>query len=86
MFETYPDICDKFTKREREIFKKEPITIHAENNNLFEVWHVVWRGEAKRGILTYINELGLQTTRVVEEDYKFNPEAGDINIEWVYEP
>ena len=86
MFETYPDICDKFTKREREIFKKEPITIHAENNNLFEVWHVVWRGEAKRGILTYINELGLQTTRVVEEDYEFNPEAGDINIEWVYEP
>lgn len=86
MFETYPDICDKFTKVEREIFKKEPITIHAENNNLFEVWHVVWRGEAKRGILTYINELGLQTTRVVEEDYKFNPEAGDINIEWVYEP
>ena len=86
MFETYPDICDKFTKGEREIFKKEPITIHAENNNLFEVWHVVWRGEAKRGILTYINELGLQTTRVVEEDYKFNPEAGDINIEWVYEP
>ena len=86
MFETYPDICDKFTKGEREIFKKEPITIHAENNNLFEVWHVVWRGEAKRGILTYINELGLQTTRVVEEDYKFNPKAGDINIEWVYEP
>ena len=86
MFETYPDICDKFTKGEREIFKKEPITIHAENNNLFEVWHVVWRGEAKRGILTYINELGLQTNRVVEEDYKFNPEAGDINIEWVYEP
>lgn len=86
MFETYPDICDKFTKGEREIFKKEPITIHAENNNLFEVWHVVWKGEAKRGILTYINELGLQTTRVVEEDYEFNPEAGDINIEWVYEP
>ena len=23
---------------------------------------------------------------VVEEDYQFNPEAGDINIEWKYEP
>lgn len=86
MFETYPDVCDKFSKGEREIFKKEPICIHAENNNLFEVWHVVWRGEAKRGILTYINELGLETTRVVEEDYELNPEVGDINIEWVYEP
>ena len=86
MFETYPDVCDKFSKTEREAFKKEPICIHADNNNLFEVWHVVWRGEAKRGILTYINELGLETTRIVEEDYEFNPEAGDINIEWVYEP
>lgn len=86
MFETYPNVCDKFSKTEREVFKKEPICIHAENNNLFEVWHVVWRGEAKRGILTYINELGLETTRVVEEDYEFNSEARDINIEWVYEP
>lgn len=86
MFETYSDVCEKFTKEEREVFKKEPVTIHAENNNLFEVWHVVWRGEAKRGILTYINEIGVEATRTVEEDYKLNPEIGDINIEWVYEP
>lgn len=86
MFETYPDTCEKFSKEEREIFKKEPITIHAENNNLFEVWHTVWKGEAKQGILTYVNEFGLQTTRTVEEGYELNPEAGDINIEWVYVP
>lgn len=86
LFETYPDVCDKFSKTERELFKKEPITIYAENTNLFEVWHVVWRGEAKRGILTYINELGMQATRVVEEGYQLNPEIGDIDIEWVYEP
>ena len=86
LFENYPDVCEKFSKEERSIFKKEPITLHAENNNLFEVWHVVWRGEAKQGILTYINESQLESTRIVEEDYKFNPEAGDINIEWVYKP
>lgn len=86
MFESYPDVCDKFTNQEREIFKKDPVCIHAENANLFEVWHVVWRGEAKRGILTYINELGIETTRVVEEDYELNKEAGDIDIEWAYEP
>ena len=86
LFENYPDVCEKFSKEERNIFKKEPITLHAENNNLFEVWHVVWRGEAKQGILTYINESQLESTRIVEEDYKFNPEAGDINIEWVYKP
>lgn len=86
LFESYPDVCEKFSNEERNIFKKEPITLTANNNNLFEVWHVTWRGEAKRGILTYINEVGMQTTRVVEEDYTFNPEAGDIDIEWLYEP
>lgn len=85
-FENYPDVCDKFSKEEREIFRKEPVVIAEGNNNLYEVWHVVWRGEAKRGILTYINEIGFETTRVVEEDYVLNPEAGDINIEWEYEP
>lgn len=86
MFETYPDVCGKFSKEERELFKKDPVRVSEVNNNLYEVWHVVWRGEAKRGILTYINEIGLQTTRIVEEDYEFNQEAGDISIEWEYEP
>lgn len=86
MFESYSDVCEKFSKTERELFKKEPITICAENNSLFEVWHVVWRGEAKQGVLTYINELGLETTRIVEEDYELNKQAGDISIEWIYKP
>ena len=86
MFETYPDVCGKFSKEERELFKKDPVRVSEINNNLYEVWHVVWRGEAKRGILTYINEIGLQTTRIVEEDYELNKEAGDISIEWEYEP
>lgn len=86
MFETYPDVCGKFSKEERELFKKDPVRVSEINNNLYEVWHVVWRGEAKRGILTYINEIGLQTTRIVEEDYELNQEAGDISIEWEYEP
>ena len=86
LFESYPDVCGKFTKEERELFKKDPVRVSEVNNNLYEVWHVVWRGEAKRGILTYINEIGLQTTRIVEEDYKLNKEAGDIGIEWEYEP
>ena len=84
-FETYPDVCEKLTKEEREQWKKQPITIASDNNNLFEVWHVVWKGEAKRGILTYINEVGLTSTRIVEEGYTLNREAGDLNIEWEYE-
>lgn len=86
MFETYPDVCGKFGKEERDLFKKDPVRVSETNNNLYEVWHVVWRGEAKQGILTYINEIGMQTTRIVDEDYQLNKEAGDISIEWAYEP
>ena len=86
MFENYPDVCGKFGKEERELFKKDPVRVSEVNSNLYEVWHVVWRGEAKQGILTYINEIGIQTTRIVDEDYKLNKEAGDISIEWTYEP
>lgn len=85
-FETYPDVCEKFNKEERELFKRDPINVYDVNTNLYEVWHVVWRGEAKRGILTYVNELGLTTTQVVDEGYTLNKEAGDISIEWTYEP
>lgn len=85
-FETYPDVCEKFNKEERELFKRDPINVYDVNTNLYEVWHVVWRGEAKRGILTYVNELGFTTTRVVDEGYKLNKEMGDIDIEWAYEP
>lgn len=85
-FEYYPDGCEKFTKEERDLYKKEPVSISSQNGNLFEVWHVVWRGEARQGILTYVNELGFQTQRVVDESYQLNKEAGDISIEWAYEP
>lgn len=85
-FEHYPAACEKFGKQERELFRNESVQIAADNNNLFEVWHVVWRGEARQGILTYVNELGFQTQRIVQEDYQLNPEAGDISIEWAYEP
>ena len=85
-FETYPDVCEKFTKEERELFKKEPVSVESVNGNLFEVWHVVWRGEARRGVLTYVNEVGLVTTRVVDESYKLDTQAGDISIEWAFEP
>lgn len=85
-FEHYPQACEKFGEEERNLFRKEPVSIAEQNNNLFEVWHVVWKGEACRGILTYINELGFTTQRIVEEGYVLNKEAGDINIEWEYEP
>ena len=85
-FEYYPDVCEKFTKKERELFKNEGVRVEAVNNNLYEVWHVVWRGYARQGILTYVNEAGLVTTTVVDESYKLDTQAGDISIEWAYKP
>ena len=85
LFERYPEYCEKFTDKERELFRKEPIRVYDANTNLYEVWHVVWKSESKRGILTRINEIGLEEQLVVEEDYIFNAANGDINIEWKYE-
>lgn len=84
-YSSYPDICSKFNSEERELFRTEPISLYDSNNMLYEVWHVVWKGEARKGILTYVNEAGLQGQRIVEEDYKLNKAAGDISIEWVWE-
>lgn len=84
LFEKYPDVCGKFTDEERKLYKSQPLTSSINNSNLYEVWHVVWKGFARQGILTYTNQLGFQEQRIVEEDYEFNPEVGDINIEWKY--
>lgn len=85
-FETYTDVCSKFSNEERELFKKQPIAVYDENTDLYEVWHVVWRGDARRAIVHYVNQIGFEATRVEDEDYKLNPQAGDIRIEYEYEP
>ena len=84
-FETYSDVCEKFTKEERDHFKKQPVRINEGNNNLYEVWHVVWKGEVRKGILTYVNEVGLTTTRIVDESYRLDKQNGDISIEWEWD-
>lgn len=81
----YPDICNKFNIADREMFKRSPIMAHDVNTGLYDVWHVVWRGEIKRGILTYIAN-GIITQRIVDENYIINPQIGDISIEYIYEP
>lgn len=80
------DICSKFTNEERELFKKDPIMKRDYNGDLFDVWHVVWRGEVRKAIVTYVNEVGLITQRVELEDYQLNHSTGDLSIEYIYEP
>lgn len=86
-YESYfPDICQKYSKEDRALFKNNPNMMRDTNSDLYDVWHVVWRGEARRAVVTYINESGFIDTRIEEDDYKLNVELGDISIEYVYEP
>ena len=81
-----PDICEKFYPEERELFRKQPVMVRDYNDGLVDVWHVVWRGQARKAVVTYINEAGFITQRVESDDYKLNPSTGDISIEYLYEP
>lgn len=45
-----------------------------------EVFHVQWKSFQKIGIVTFINALGLQEEKEVDENYK--KQEGDISIKW----
>ena len=82
----YPDICSRFNKEDRAFFNKEPSMIRDLNSNLYDVWHVVWRGEIRRCIVTYQNQAGFISTRMEEDDYELNFDIGDISMEYIYVP
>ena len=87
IYESYfPDICRKYSKEDRELFKNQPNMMRDVNTDLYDVWHVVWRGEERKALVTYVNEVGLMDTRIETDDYQLNQEAGDIDIEYIYEP
>lgn len=87
VYESYfPDVCKKYSKEDRELFKKEPNMMRDNNPDLYDVWHVVWRGEVRRCIVTYVNEIGLIDTRIEEDDYELSPSTGDVSLDYIYEP
>lgn len=87
VYESYfPDVCRKYSKEDRALFKNQPNMMRDTNTDLYDVWHVVWRGEERKALVTYVNEVGLMDTRIETDDYQLNQEAGDIDIEYIYEP
>lgn len=87
VYESYfPDVCKKYSKEDRELFKKEPNMMRDNNPDLYDVWHVVWRGEVRRCVVTYVNEVGLIDTRIEEDDYELSPSTGDVSLDYIYEP
>ena len=80
------DCCNKFTKDEQEKLIKEPNLFRDLNSDMYDVWHVVWRGEARVAIVTYITPNNMISQRIENEDYELNKEAGDLDIEYIYKP
>lgn len=90
MFQTYesyfPDICGKFSQEDRNFFKDNKAMARDSNTDLYDVWHVVWRGEARKALVTYVNQASFMDQRIELDNYKLNPELGDISIDYIYEP
>lgn len=82
----FGDKCGKFSNEDLKSLAKEPNLFRDLNADLYDVWHVVWRGEARVAIVTYVNQIGMITQRIENEDYELNKEAGDIDIEYIYKP
>lgn len=86
IYESYfPEVCDKFSKEDRDIFRKQTSMARDINTGLYDVWHVVWRGEVRRSLVKFVNNAGFIDTRIEADDYKINTEIGDIDIEYVYQ-
>lgn len=85
-YNNYPELCAKFNQEDRELFKHEYMSKKDINSDLYEVWHVVWRGEIKMALVQYVNQSGFVDTRLEQENYKLNPELGDLSIEYIYKP
>lgn len=82
----FPDVCNKFSASEKEYFRNKTIMARDRNGQLYDVWHVVWRGERRMCVVKYINEAGFVDERIENGNYKINTEAGDIDLEYYYEP
>lgn len=86
-YESYfPDICNKYSTEDRNLFKRSPNMMRDTNTDLYDVWHVVWRGESRSALVTFVNENGLIDTRVEEDSYILNAAVGDVSIDYIYVP
>ena len=87
IYESYfPDVCKKYSDEDRNLFKNTPNMMRDINTDLYDVWHVVWRGESRSALVTFVNQNGLMDTRIEEDDYVLNADSGDISIEYIYVP
>ena len=81
----FMDICTKFTKEEIQKYKSKGNLMERDiNGDLYDVWHVVWRGERKECVVTYVDESGFTSQRIEQGDY--TKQENDIDVEYYYVP
>lgn len=80
----FPEKCKTINSEQRELFTTGKVNISEGNGDLIELWHATWRGEARQGILTFVNEAGFIDSIVVDDSFEFDESAGHISIEWEY--
>jgi len=55
---------------------------HNFSDSLLPVYHVCWKTFRKVGILKYVDSVGVEREKEVDDTYKLDKELGDIDIEW----
>ena len=61
-------------------------TDDAKRSSYIKVIHTEWKSLRKIGFLTYMNESGVPQEIVVDEKYKLNKDAGDLELKWEWIP
>lgn len=54
-----------------------------DDERFVEVMHVAWKTFKKIGVLTYVDEFGIEQELIVDDTYKMDKEAGE-NVEWFW--
>lgn len=82
LFEDYEHYAEK-GYLDRVFDFSQPDTDRFDDDDKFvRVLHCNWKGLRKIGWLTYIDKHGDTQLDYVDEEYKLDPENGDIDIEW----
>jgi len=68
-------------------FDRSNDDVNDDDDNTLRILHCNWKALRKLGFLTYFDEqTGKEEMMIVDEGYKFDIEAGDIQIEWEWIP
>lgn len=73
-----------YFNRYRNQGSTQDATLSYEEDDLVIVEHVVSKILVQRGILTYVDDFGMEQMMEVDSSYKLDKSKGDISIDWKY--